>query len=331
MSHRKLWKRGLVCACAALLAAALIYIAGRAGTAFMRERAKNAMGSTADSTSDTIQVDGKSYRRKKFLKTYLIMGIDKTESSESITNINNQQTDFNALIISDTLNCSYVILYLNRDIMTDVPVLALDGTPYTTRYEQLALAHTYGSGMEDSCENTINTVSALLGDATIDHYAAFYLTSIGVLNDAVGGVTVTIEDDFSDSDATLIMGQTITLNAGQAEHYVRSRMDVADGTNLNRMKRQMTYISAWIEQASAQMTQDAAFAATLAEQLGENIVTDLSVQQISDLTQIFEEYNLSGAYQLEGEAVLGEEYMEYYLDEAALQETILDLFYDSAD
>ena len=171
-------------------------------------------------------------------------------------------------------------------------------------------------------------MSALLDGVTVDHYAAFYLNAIGVLNDAVGGVTVTIEDDFSENDPTLIMGETITLNAEQAEHYVRSRMDVADGTNLNRMKRQMNYISTWAKQASNKMAQNTSFAATLTEQLGTSIVTDLSIQQISDLAQVFEEYALTGTYQLEGEAVLGEEYMEYYLDEDELQKTILQLFYE---
>ena len=328
LSHRKKRKRIAVCVLMVLLAVVFIFMAGRMGTAFMKKRAENTAKSAETEDLDTIQVDGKSYCRKRHLKTYLVMGIDKAESSQSFTNINNQQTDFNALVISDLQDESFCILYLNRDTMTDVPVLALDGTPYTTSYQQLALAHTYGSGMEDSCENTVNTVSALLDGVTVDHYAAFYLDAIGVLNDAVGGVTVTIEDDFSENDPTLIMGETITLNAEQAEHYVRSRMDVADGTNLNRMKRQMNYISTWAKQASNKMAQNTSFAATLTEQLGTSIVTDLSIQQISDLAQVFEEYALTGTYQLEGEAVLGEEYMEYYLDEDELQKTILQLFYE---
>lgn len=331
MSHKKKWTRIAVCALSVIFVALVIFIVGRAGTELMKKRAETAAQSKTVNNDDVVQADGKTYQRKKYLKNYLVMGIDKAESSQSMTNINGQQTDFNALVVVNVQTETYSILYLNRDTMTDVSVLALDGTPYTTRYQQLALAHTYGSGMEDSCENTVNTVSALLDGVTVDHYAAFYLNAIGVLNDAVGGVTVTIEDDFSENDPTLVMGETVTLNAEQAEHYVRSRMDVADGTNLNRMKRQMNYISTWAEQASSKMAQDAGFAAALTEQLGTSIVTDLSVQQISDLAQVFEEYALTGTYQLEGEAVLGEEYMEYYLDEDELQKTMLELFYEEIE
>ena len=49
----------------------------------------------------------------------------------------------------------------------------------------------------------------------------------------VDGVTVTIEDDFPDSD-TLIKGQTVTLHGKDAERFIRERKTVADGLNENR-------------------------------------------------------------------------------------------------
>ena len=70
------------------------------------------------------------------------------------------------------------------------------------------------------------------------------MSAIEVVNDMVGGVTVTIEDDFPDSD-TLIKGQTVTLHGKDAERFIRERKTVADGLNENRMSRQAQYEEAF--------------------------------------------------------------------------------------
>ena len=46
-------------------------------------------------------------------------------------------------------------IQLNRDTMTEIQILGVNGEPAVTMTGQLALAHTYGSGEEDSCENTV--------------------------------------------------------------------------------------------------------------------------------------------------------------------------------
>ena len=44
---------------------------------------------------------------------------------------------------------------------------------------QLALAHTYGSGEEDSCENTVLAVENLLYGVGIDHYVSLTMDGGG--------------------------------------------------------------------------------------------------------------------------------------------------------
>ena len=46
---------------------------------------------------------------------------------------------------------------------------------------------------------------------------------------------------FSQSDSSLKMGETVTLTDDQALHYVHDRMNVGDGTNVCRMRRQKEY------------------------------------------------------------------------------------------
>ena len=46
------------------------------------------------------------------------------------------------------------------------------------------------------------------------------------------------------------------------------------------------------------------------------------------MAEQFVDYPLQELQDIQGEAIVGEEYMEFYADEAALQEQILDLFYE---
>ena len=79
-----------------------------------------------------------------------------------------------------------------------------------------------------------------LGES-IDFYVAMNMDGISELNDLAGGVTVTLEDDFSSIDPAMTRGTTLTLHGEQAETFVRSRMTVGDGTNASRMERQSVY------------------------------------------------------------------------------------------
>jgi LCP family protein required for cell wall assembly len=122
-------------------------------------------------------------------------------------------------------DCS--ILYLNRDTMVQMPVLGLGGKEAGSVRAQLALAHTYGNGLEESCENTRRTVSDFLNGISIDYYISMRMDAIAMLNDAVGGVTVLVEDDFSQVDSSIPKG-LVTLRGEQALNFVRSRKDLGD-------------------------------------------------------------------------------------------------------
>ena len=71
-------------------------------------------------------------------------------------------------------------------------------------------------------------MSHLLGGVPIDGYYELPMKAIPVLNKQVGGVTVTLEDDFSSVDAAMVKGKTITLSDSQAFHYIHDRYGVGD-------------------------------------------------------------------------------------------------------
>lgn len=92
------------------------------------------------------------------------------------------------------------LLSVDRNTVTPVRSLADDGTYLATTDIQLSLAHSMGPDQNMRAENTVDAVSTLRKGQKIDGYAMINMSAIQVVNDMVGGVTVTIEGDFSERD-----------------------------------------------------------------------------------------------------------------------------------
>ena len=176
---------------------------------------------------------GKTYKLKSQVETMLFIGLDTY--LEDGSGRDGAMSDFLALAVFDHKAKSFRVVQINRDTMTDVPVLGTFGDYAGEAYQQIAWAHSYGEGKDDSCRNTADAVSALLYDVTINNYASVTLDAVGVVNDLVGGVEVEIEDDFSAVDDSLVMGERVLLKGKQAVTFVRSRAGVGDQSNLSRM------------------------------------------------------------------------------------------------
>ena len=115
-------------------------------------------GLQEESEKKTITVNGVDYYPRQDITLILAMGIDtEGEMADSGSYNNDGEADVVSLIIFDELEECCTVLNLNRDSMVDMPVLGVDGRKAGTAYQQLALSHTYGSGLEDSCENTKET------------------------------------------------------------------------------------------------------------------------------------------------------------------------------
>lgn len=272
------------------------------------------------------------YAPKERLETVLLLGVDATEEQLNPESyINFMQADFLVLAVIDHTAESYTALQLNRDTMCMVPFMDVFGQRAGWQTEQLALAHTHGTGGEDSCWNTVDAVSRLLYDVPIGGFARVDMSAIPVLNDAVDGVTVTLEDDFSAADPTMKPGATLTLQGAQAEIFVRSRKSLENSTNLHRMERQQVYLSAWLEKAKQKAEADEDFLPSTVMQLSEHLTSNLAAYEMSVLSEKLEHYRSEGFRVIPGEAIKGERYMEYYVDEAALRQLVMELFYTQVE
>lgn len=277
-------------------------------------------------SSRVIVRDGVHYYPRQDIQVILVAGIDESGPVHSSGSYNNPgEADMVTLMIIDKTDRKIDMLALNRDTMLDIPVLGVDGKQAGKIHGQLALAHTYGSGLQDSAQNLEKTVSDLLYGLYIDYYVTMNMDAIGILNDAVGGVTVQVEDDFSEVDATIGMGE-VKLNGDQALSFLRSRQMVGDQLNLTRMKRQEQYMEGFMKELRRNVSEDASFATTAYNQVSAYMVSDISSSALLSLVEYYSNYEMGTIYTLQGENVTNE-YVEYHLDEQALDQRILELFY----
>ena len=278
-----------------------------------------------------IKRSGMEYFPRQDITTVLVMGIDQFGPvTKSSAYTNTGATDMNIVLVFDEANKVCNVLHLNRDTMVEMPVLGIGGKTAGTYYGQLALSHTFGSGLEDSCENTRKTVSDLFYGIAIDYYVSMNMDAIAILNDAVGGVTVHVTEDFSKVDPSIGMGD-VKLMGEQAIHYVRTRRGVGDQLNVSRIQRHKEYLDGFMDAFRAQREEDPQLIVNAFETVQPYIVTDCSLNAISGMLDRYSDYQINEIISPAGENVRGEEYYEFYLDEEALDELILRIFYAPKD
>ena len=211
-------------------------------------------------------------------------------------------------------------------------VLGLLGDRYEPVTEQICLGYAFGDGRQTSCEVTVEAVENLLGGQTIDQYLAMGLDGISTLNDLAGGVTVTLEDDFSAIDPAMTKGATLTLQGEQAETYVRSRRSVGVGTNEARMARQESYIRQLSVQLDEKLQKDQNFAVDAYDALQPYLTTSMAKGQLVNEAWAAKDYTRLDTIKPDGTYQVGEDgFMEFYPDADALQQAVLQLFYEKVE
>ncbi len=282
----------------------------------------------ATPVDNTITYKGEKYIKKN-VETMLFLGLDKYEGEIDNNSYNNdQQSDFLMLFVIDNKNSTCSALHINRDTMAEISVLGLAGEKVGSVNKQLALAHTYGDGGMKSCRNTAEAVSKVLGGVEIHDYISVTMDAVPSLNDLVGGVEVTVLDDFTGVDDTLIKGETVTLVGEQSITYVRSRYGMEDSSNNNRMERQRQYMDAFIDRASQCVEADDEFLFDAVEMLSEYMVSNCSVPELERFFENVSTFDFTDIRYLEGEYIKGESYMEFYPDESSTEEIIMNMFYE---
>lgn len=304
-------------------------------------------------TDKIVKIGGVKCVAKPNIETYLLIGTDvkgkltaettqpttEEEYDDTTTKVEDEKDTYNpgradviTLLVIDREKNTYAILPIDRDTITAVDSLDENGNYLATTNIQLALSYEVADGKERSCENTMKAVSELLHDQYIDEYAALSQDAIKKINNAVGGVTVKIEDDFSQSDMSLKKGKTIKLNDEQAQHYVHDRMNVGDGSNECRMRRQNRYMKGLKKLVGDRTDSNPQFPLNVYRNLHDYMITSMSGEDSSKITKAVLKNKYLGTFKIKGKNKKDEYgFNAFYPNKKSLDEVVRKLFYDEVD
>ena len=322
-----------VLVCTALLYAGLLLGVQTIGNRLEQRDAVESIGSLEGrfaSEALTMQYGGRTWTyRGRELTNLLLIGVDWEETENTVSRRYAGQADFLFLITIDRENKIVSTLQLDRDTMADIRVYGPFGDYTGIQKTQICLSHAYGKSDAQNCENTVWAVSRLLGGIPIDGYITLDMSGITALNDALGGVTVTLKEDFSALDPEMTKGATLTLRGMQAEIFVRSRMDVGDGTNVSRMQRQHTFIRSAEELLVQRMNEDMNYAGTLYDTLAGHMTTNIERGWLINKAYECRDYRRPETKMLAGGHCIGTDgFMEFHADEDALNALLTEMLFE---
>ena len=279
--------------------------------------------------SNAISVETEKYAKKTGLTSILLIGVDRDEKTEAAGMRNGGQADFLRLLVLDKKEKTLTQIQIDRDTMTPITVPSLFGGSSRKRTERISLSHGFGDGDAQSCELTMDAAEELLNGIHIDYYVSLTMNGIPVLNDLLGGVTVTVKDDLSYASERLVPGAVVTLTGNEAYSFLRSRMAVGGGTNSERMLRQQSYLQAAGELLKAKLQGSLSFGETLYEALRPYMVTNMPKGTLVNEAYAASGYEMGAFYSPDGVHEIDEDgFMMFTVDREALDRIVLDVFYD---
>ena len=281
---------------------------------------------TEDST--TVIYQGEKYKYNRDLKNIVFFGVDKREAVQVQEYPGRGgQSDAILLLVMDKEKKTTQMLQVSRDSMVNLKIYDTDGNLLTEKQGQLALQYAYGDGEKKSCRLARDAVSELLYGIPISGYISLNMDGIVSIVDAIGGVPMILKEDYTYVDPAYEKGTELVLDGAAAERFVRYRDIAVTGSNNIRMERQIVFLDALMGAVRGYM-QKAEGYEQLLDSASPYMVTDLTAEEMKKLS----EYQVEEPMQkVPGETMEGEEHDEYIVDDAALYEMILDLFYEKVE
>lgn len=280
-----------------------------------------------------IAYEGKIYEYNENLLTFLVLGIDNKKSTLQEDKIPGAagQADTIILVVLDDEKKEIKVVTVSRDSMVPVKIYDENGIFVEEKTEQITLQYAYGNGQEMSSELMKDAVSDLFYGIPIHGYCTFGYNSIAKINDAIGGVEVTVQEDLTRYNDAFEEGAIVRLEGEQVYDYIQRRDWLSDRLNTNgeRMKRQSQYVSAFVEQAKRAISEDFTLVLAMYNAVSDDLITSVDLDQINYLSSIVLESTFSGdeIHSVEGTSVRGEKLDEFYVDDQSLYELILEVFY----
>ena len=279
-----------------------------------------------EKTSGTqITWQGKEYTYNQSIRNILFIGVDKKEEMQIQDYAGRGgQADCLILLSLNTREKTATMLNISRDSIVDVDIYDMSGDFLTEERGQIALQYAYGDGEKKSCWLEKKVVTELLHDIPIHSFIALNIDGISTIADVLGGVEITVPEDYTSIDSSFVKGETIVLKGDKAERYVRYRDITEFGSNNGRMERQNQFLRALVSLLKRKVAENSAYVDTLITAGKPFMTTDMTVDQIKELA----DYDLDETFiKVPGETQAGAEHDEYIVNDDELMNLLIKMFY----
>ena len=279
--------------------------------------------------SDIVEYKGETYKYNDHLSNYLFLGIDTREAVDTYqSQADAGQADAIFLVSMDRATEKIKVLFIPRDSMTRIEVFNPYGQSLGETTDHLNIQYAFGDGKEKSCELMKTAVSDMLDGLPIQGYCSMNMDGISVITDFVGGIQLTIPDDsLADVNPEYKKGAVVDITGETAEQFVRYRDIDKTQSALVRQERQKTFLQALVQKAQEKAGEDAGFVTGLYDSVKSYTVTNMGNDIFAKLLAASQN-GITDTETVPGEGTHGENFDEYHIDEDALSDLIISMFYE---
>ena len=281
-----------------------------------------------------VAYQGKEYLYNTDIKTYLMMGVDingPVQQSSDYTQ--GGQSDALFLLVVNNKTEQLQVISINRNTMADIELCDEEGIDMGPLKTQICLQHAFGDGKRLSCSKTVDAVSGLFQNIPISGYLAMNMGGIPQMNDAVGGVEVTVLQDisFPKAGVDLKKGKKVTLDGKQAYYYLHGRDTEEYDSATKRLQREEQYIVAYMDKLKKVSTENPDQVTEIYNSVSDYLVTSVDftsmIEQLMNYSFSEDQMYTVPGKTVEGKPIDGKRYEEYHVDEDAMEELIMKVFY----
>ena len=279
--------------------------------------------------SDIVEYKGETYKYNDHLSNYLFLGLDTRETVDTYqSQADAGQADAIFLVSMDRATEKIKVLFIPRDSMTRIEAFNPYGQSLGETTDHLNIQYAFGDGKEKSCELMKTAVSDMLDGLPIQGYCSMNMDGISVITDFVGGIQLTIPDDsLADVNPEYKKGAVVDITGETAEQFVRYRDIGKTQSALVRQERQKTFLQALVQKAQEKAGEDAGFVTGLYDSVKSYTVTNMGNDIFAKLLAASQN-GITDTETVPGEGTHGENFDEYHIDEDALSDLIISMFYE---
>ena len=270
----------------------------------------------------TVIRDGERWRYNSRLTTVLLLGVDTVQPEESNVSDfgSNGRADAIVLLVMDPDTRTIQSILMSRDTIAQVDVYTEDREFMFSGDMQIAMQYSVGDSHERSCYLMKRAVSRALLELPIDSCCAVTMDGIKAAVEHLGGIQLTIPEDWTDIDPDYTAGAVVTLDAARTERLLRHRDLETVGSNETRMDRIGWFLTQMAGSLSASELQE------LAAVLEPFVQSDLSAETMDALTSYTlrqELLHIPGTVTADDDGI----FEEFHIDQEQLKQLLLSVFY----